>query len=64
MKKLTTSLVLLVAWAGSALGHTLPDEEGVVLQLDHQLFGGHHLPLTILFVAIGVTAWRRWRRSG
>jgi hypothetical protein len=46
-----------------ALAHPLPGEEGLVAQLDHQVFGTHHLPLTILLVVLGVMLFRRIRKT-
>jgi hypothetical protein len=58
-----TTLVLLAGSTTMALAHPLPEEEGVVAQLDHQVFGMHHLPLTILLVIIGVMIFRKIRKT-
>lgn len=60
MKRLMTSLVLLAGTSGIALAHNLPGDEGLITQLDHQLLGLHHLPLTILLVIAGIWLFRRW----
>ena len=56
------SLFLLAGFSAVAGAHTLPGDEGLVTQLDHQLLGLHHLPLTILLIVIGVMLVRRWRK--
>ena len=61
MKQLITSLILLAGSTGIAGAHTLAGDEGLVTQLDHQLLGLHHLPLTVLLIVIGVILFRRWR---
>ena len=63
MKRLIATLVLLAGSTGMAFAHTLPGDEGTVMQLDHQLFGLHHLPLTILLVVVGVMLVRRLRKT-
>lgn len=63
MNKLMTTLVLLAGPTTMALAHPLPEEEGLVAQLDHQVFGLHHLPLTILLVVIGVMIVRKVRKT-
>jgi len=65
MKRLMTTLVLLAGSTGMALAHTLPGDEGLVAQLDHQVLGLHHLPLILLLVVVGALAIRGWQlRSG
>ena len=58
MKRL---IALLTVFAGSASAHTLDAGEGLASQLWHELLGGHHLPLTLLLVAVGVLAYRGLR---
>ena len=58
MKRL---IALLTVFAASASAHTLDAGEGLASQLWHELLGGHHLPLTLLVVAIGVVAYRGLR---
>jgi hypothetical protein len=64
MKRIATGLILLTGLAGTAGAHTLAGDEGLLLQLDHQLLGLHHVPLTILLVVVGVILFRRWRAPG
>ena len=59
MKRL---LVLTILAAPVAQAHTLDSAAGVLTALGHQLLGWHHLPLTLLVIAIGV-AWFRSRRK-
>ncbi len=63
MKKLLTSLILLTGAANPALAHTLAGDEGLITRLDHQVFGVHHLPLTILLLVIGVMIFTRLRKT-
>lgn len=63
MKRIVTALILLAGLAGIASAHTLAVDEGLLLRLDHQLLGWHHLPLTILLVVAGVWLFRRWYRT-
>lgn len=59
MKRL---LALTILAAPVAQAHTLDPAGGVVTALGHELLGSHHLPLTLLFIAIGV-AWYRSRKK-
>ena len=61
MKKLISTLTLLAGLPAVASAHTLAGDEGVITQLQHELLGGHHLPLTILLVVVGVVAYRGLR---
>jgi hypothetical protein len=63
MKRIGTSLVLLAGLASTANAHTLAANEGLLLRLDHQLLGLHHLPLTILLVVAGIWLFIRWYRT-
>lgn len=56
-----TSLIL--ALAGTASAHTLPEEVGEFAQLGHQLLGSHHFPLVIVLLIAGLVAIRAYRRS-
>jgi len=60
MKRLIMSLALLAGTASIAFAHTLPGDESVVTQLDHQLLGLHHLPATALLIVAGIWLLRRW----
>lgn len=59
MKRL---LALTFLAAPVAQAHTLDTTAGVLTALGHQLLGWHHLPMTLLVVAIGV-AWFRSRKK-
>jgi len=61
MKKLISGLLLFAGLPAVASAHTLADEEGLLTQLQHELLGGHHLPLTILLIVVGVLAYRSLR---
>ena len=61
MKKLSSVLILFAGLPGVASAHTLAGEEGLITQLQHELLGGHHLPLTIILVVVGVIAYRSLR---
>jgi hypothetical protein len=63
MKRIATGLILLTGLAGTASAHTLAGDEGLLLQLDHQVLGLHHLPITILLVVAGVWLIRRVTRK-
>lgn len=63
MKRSLTGL-LLTTTAGVASAHTLASEEGLLTQLQHELWGTHHLPVTFLLLAGGFfMIWRLTRRS-
>ena len=59
MKRL---LALTILAAPVAQAHTLDPAGGVLTALGHELFSWHHLPLTLIFVAIGI-AWFRSRKK-
>ena len=59
MKRL---LALTILAAPVAQAHTLDPAGGVFTALAHELLALHHLPLTLLVVAIGI-AWFRSRRK-
>jgi len=61
MKRLITGLIPFIGVSGVASAHTLAGDESVILQLDHQLLGSHHLPLTGLLIVGGIVAFRLWR---
>lgn len=60
MKRLI-ALTLLAAPAAQA--HTLDPAGGIFAALGHELFGSHHLPLTLLLVVVGVVAYRSWSKK-
>ena len=56
--RMITSLLLMTGFAGTAMAHT---GDGVlVTALSHQIFGLHHLPISILLVVVAVFAICRW----
>ncbi len=61
MKRFLTGLLLTTA-ASSASAHTLASEEGLLTQLQHELMGAHHLPVTLLLLAGGFFVIRRLTR--
>ena len=61
MKKLISGLTLFAGLPVVASAHTLADDEGLFTQLQHELTGTHHLPLTILLIVVGVIAYRSLR---
>lgn len=46
-----------------AVAHTLGNEDGLVVQLWHQLLGLHHFPLTVLLIVAGILILRTWRKA-
>ena len=46
-----------------AAAHTLGNEDGVIVQLWHQMLGLHHFPLTVLLIAAGILILRSWRKA-
>lgn len=63
MKRFLTGLALTIGCAATAAAHTLPIQDGIMRAVDHQLFGWHHLPLTLLLVVIGVAMYYSRKRS-
>ncbi len=61
--RLLLTLFLIAGTSGIAAAHTLDGDDGLVTQLYHQLLGSHHLPLTVLFMVVGIVLLRRWRRA-
>ena len=61
MKRLISTL-LLAGIAPVAGAHTLDAAGGVITALGHELFGSHHLPLTLLLVVVGVVLFRAWKK--
>jgi len=62
--RLLLSLILFAGVSRMATAHTLGSEDGVIVQLWHQILGLHHLPLTVLLIVAGVILLRHWRASG
>jgi len=46
-----------------AAAHTLGNEDGVIVQIWHQLLGLHHFPLTALLIVAGFVLLRTWRKT-
>ena len=63
MKRFLTGFALTIGFAGAAAAHTLPIKDGIMRALDHELFGWHHLPMTILLIVIGVAMYYGRKRS-
>ena len=61
MQRILTTL-LLTGIAPVAGAHTLDASAGVFAALGHELAGLHHLPFTLLLVAIGIALIFGWRR--
>ena len=60
--KRTLTTFLLAGIAPVAGAHTLDPSGGLVTAISHELLGVHHLPMTLIVVAIGV-AWYRSRKK-
>jgi hypothetical protein len=55
------AITCAIPWT-SALAHMLPEDVGLGRQVEHQLFGAHHLPLLFFatwLAVLGVSAARR-----
>jgi hypothetical protein len=55
------SLVLLVGATNTALAHTV--EGPTLAMLGHEVFGLHHLPLSIAVIGLAVYLGRSWHRG-
>ncbi|MDH3614446.1 MAG: hypothetical protein OEU90_02245 [Gammaproteobacteria bacterium] len=58
----TLSLFLFAGMTRIADAHTLTSDDGLPMQLVHQLLGSHHLPMTALIVLAGILVFRVWHR--
>jgi len=58
-----TSIMMLTGLVTAAQAHTLAASDGVVTALEHEIFGLHHLPVTLLLVVIGVVLSRSLRKK-
>lgn len=58
MRKILT-LLLCTGMARIADAHTLAADDGLPVQLLHQILGSHHLPLTALLIVGGIVLLRR-----
>ena len=56
--RIIVSLVLLVGAASTALAHTV--EGPTLAMLGHEIFGLHHLPLSIAVIGLAVYLGRNW----
>jgi hypothetical protein len=56
------SLVLLVGATNTALAHTV--DGATWAMLGHEIFGLHHLPLSIAVIGLAIYLGRNWHRSG
>ena len=61
--RLFLSLLLLAGVSRIASAHTLGSEDGILVQLWHQLLGLHHFPLTALLIVAGILLLRNWRKA-
>lgn len=57
-----SGLFLLLAASAAANAHTLGADAGMPSQIEHQFFGVHHLPLTVLLIIGGIMLFRRFRK--
>ena len=55
------SLVLLVGATNTALAHTV--EGATLAMLGHEIFGLHHLPLSIAVIGLAIYLGRNWHSS-
>lgn len=53
------SLITVASQPASA--HVPDGQEGLLTSLVHQVAATHHLPVTLLVIAIGILAVRGWR---
>lgn len=51
--------IILLAISAIADAHTIAADEGIALQLGHQVLGLHHLPLTALLIVGGILLARQ-----
>ncbi len=62
MRLIPISFILL-AVSAAADAHTLAADEGISLQLGHQILSLHHLPLTALLLIGGIFLVRHVKKS-
>ena len=60
MRRLLSSLLLFAGLARVAEAHTLASDDGLPVQLLHQMLGWHHVPITVLSVLVGLLMFRVW----
>lgn len=61
MMRRIVSLVLLVGATNTALAHTV--DGSTLAMLGHEIFGLHHLPLSIAVIGLAIYVGRSWHRS-
>jgi len=54
--RLISTLIITFGMNGAASAHSLDSEHGWTEQLAHQVFGMHHLALTVLMIGAGLVA--------
>ena len=52
------ALCMLIGTPGLASAHETVSGAGIVEQIGHELFGLHHLPVTLILVVAGVLLYR------
>ena len=57
-----TGLFLLIALAGTAGAHETAGNVGILERLGHEVFGLHHLPVTLILVGVILTLYRMRRK--
>lgn len=60
MPRITIALLLAFS-SGAVHAHVLDDQDGLVMQLVHQVLGAHHFPVTLIAIIAGAVAYRSWR---
>ncbi len=63
MMRLKTGIFLTIAAFAQANAHTAGGDESIPYELWHQLFGVHHLPVTILLAVGAIMLFRRLWKS-
>ena len=58
-----TILVLFAFVGGVAHADVLDHHHSLAAQLAHQIFGAHHIPLTLLLIVVGVISIWGWRAA-
>ena len=56
--RMIASLVLLAGATNSALAHTI--DGSTVSMLSHEVFGLHHLPLSLAVIGLAIFLGRNW----
>lgn len=58
-----TGLFLLIALVGTAGAHEVAGDAGILERLGHEIFGLHHLPVTVMLVGIIFALYRLRQRA-